>query len=525
MSVLKSQSMFRRIFKNNIAVIFVILIIADIMLCSLLLSNYKKSCIENEKQVLTEYAKSINEVIQNAIHMSDSIMHFGYLTDNLKREINNTEEKYTFAINVKDYIDAVKDKNGEVIIYSSNNTLYENKYIKKIDKIKNADKIKKSLDKTYFIWDDDIKKNEDERKYFTFYRTLDLDLENIIEVKIFLPQEPVKNIFIVKEKNLKKGAISEKIGNGYVAAFFVDKNKIIGGYIRITFYVFTISALIMILIMAVLYIQNKKITVGFEEFVKYIDNSTEISADDIIFNDKIETIKELNVIKKEVYKLMNTVRDITAQKYESDIENYKLELIAMQSKIDLHTLYNSLSAVKYNAYFKNDETTMELADNLINYYRAAFNTGRAPHSINDEINLIKSYVRISEISRNMHYNLKINVDSECSKLKMVHMVLQPFVENSILHGLSGRQTKCELVISCRKIEDFVEIEISDNGYGMSAKTLYKLNDTEHYEYKHGIEYAYKLLKLCYGDDADLKFESTCGEGTRVKLKFRPTTEG
>lgn len=104
------------------------------------------------------------------------------------------------------------------------------------------------------------------------------------------------------------------------------------------------------------------------------------------------------------------------------------------------------------------------------------------------------------------------------------LLLQPFVENSIKHGLYNIEGECILKISIKKLEEQLHIIIEDNGRGMSKNKVEELNKETGDEGEHlGVANVRKRLKLYYGDRADMFFESRAGRYTRVHL-FIPLEE-
>jgi two-component system sensor histidine kinase YesM len=197
-----------------------------------------------------------------------------------------------------------------------------------------------------------------------------------------------------------------------------------------------------------------------------------------------------------------------------------MEFSLLQKQLDPHTLYNSLSAIKYNAFIRKDADTIDIVNNMTDYYRSVLNKGNDFINLRDELVAMEKYVAINEVSRDIKYTLETSMSKELYDCTIIHFLLLPFVENSIIHGFDGTEDECRIKIDCKKVADFIVIKISDNGFGMTKEQVSKLNNLENYDESYGIKNSYRRMKLIYGDDSQILYESELNKGTTVTLKFK-----
>ena len=93
------------------------------------------------------------------------------------------------------------------------------------------------------------------------------------------------------------------------------------------------------------------------------------------------------------------------------------------------------------------------------------------------------------------------------------------MENAIVHGLAGRQKLCKIKISCRADEDNLIFEIYDNGYGIASSKLKELSDLINYSGSYGIKNAYDRIRLYYGENCTISFDSVPDSFTRVTISI------
>lgn len=104
--------------------------------------------------------------------------------------------------------------------------------------------------------------------------------------------------------------------------------------------------------------------------------------------------------------------------------------------------------------------------------------------------------------------------------EILHLLIQPFLENAIIHGLSGTKENGVIHLSCSYEDGCLSLCLSDNGYGMSPDLVEKLNCLDSYEGHYGIKNSYQRLKLFYGNESKIMFDSEQNKGTTVTLCFR-----
>ena len=117
---------------------------------------------------------------------------------------------------------------------------------------------------------------------------------------------------------------------------------------------------------------------------------------------------------------------------------------------------------------------------------------------------------------------KLKIDEQVPEEIMGHQIhkllLQPFVENAIKHGFREKEGECRLRIFMRPAGEQIHIIIEDNGKGIAPQMLKKLNDdSEEMDGHVGITNVRKRLKLYYGEEADIYFESLTGSYTKAHL--------
>ena len=141
--------------------------------------------------------------------------------------------------------------------------------------------------------------------------------------------------------------------------------------------------------------------------------------------------------------------------------------------------------------------------------------------IKEEVDWLKQYIFLQQTKMKNAFECHINVEPEIMACNIHKLLLQPFIENAILHGFEGVDRKYVLQVDMGREGDFVKIRIKDNGCGIPEKMVEEMNggifrktdDKNHI----GMENAITRIYMYYGNRARVDIESRMGEGTVVHL--------
>jgi sensor histidine kinase YesM len=150
------------------------------------------------------------------------------------------------------------------------------------------------------------------------------------------------------------------------------------------------------------------------------------------------------------------------------------ELLALQTQINPHFLFNTLSAGMQLALAENADRSAEFMDNLAAFIRYALKTPSRWVRVADEIECINRYIWLLRLRFGERYRFSISVDTECLACETPSLVLQPLVENSVSHGLRDREEGGEIKISVALRGGELAMEVSDTGDGMERAEIERI---------------------------------------------------
>jgi two-component system sensor histidine kinase YesM len=218
---------------------------------------------------------------------------------------------------------------------------------------------------------------------------------------------------------------------------------------------------------------------------------------------------------KRVEELVQIV--IMEQKRESDM---KYE--ALRAQINPHFLFNTLNTIKWSAIMSGSENVSKMISALGKLLEVSMNKGEDEITLKEEMELTESYVYIQNIKNNDKLKLVFDIDEELQELKILKLILQPIVENSINHGLKNKPGSGEIRISAIIKENKLVVTVRDDGVGISEEKVERIlyADDENGRHKYngiGLNNIHERLKIKYGSDYGLSIESEEGKGTKVDI--------
>ena len=246
-------------------------------------------------------------------------------------------------------------------------------------------------------------------------------------------------------------------------------------------------------------------------------------------SDRLEALKASIRNPDEVDHLMDSfsrlVRDNLhmmneAKQHDLEIEKYKFQVL--QEQINPHFLYNALETLRLCLLMEDKEKALESLDSLSRFYRIALSKGRDTISIREELDMIRNYLSIESIGYKGAIQWRMDVDEECLDLPIPKFLLQPLVENSILHSkVIGDDSRLQIDIGIHIRNDNLEMVIGDNGAGIEPQTLAELQKAldesaiQKGKNGFGLNNVNRRLKLFYGPTYGLKLRSEPGRTENI----------
>lgn len=316
--------------------------------------------------------------------------------------------------------------------------------------------------------------------------------------------------------NFDLGIITGKnqLSNHWQLTFSKPKQDIFIMIMLVFISAFLIFILLLVLIFFTTRALSKTVTVPIDNLVTQMNTITNTNMD---LTYKYEAEDEIGQLYQSFEDMLQKIKGLIEEIYNSEIKQQKLEMQALQAQINPHFFYNSLSLINNKAILIKNKEISEMAQLLSNYYRLSLNQGSSIILVKKELELTLTYAKIQERMHSFSFDLIIDIDPSVNDVTMINLLLQPFVENAIFHGIDHIEDdrKGVLAIRAQRYNNRLLFEIFDNGAGMSSDKVATIFSSPGKHY--GVQNVLKRIQLYYGEEGRISLCSYPNEGTFVQL--------
>ncbi|MCR4907209.1 MAG: sensor histidine kinase [Lachnospiraceae bacterium] len=237
-----------------------------------------------------------------------------------------------------------------------------------------------------------------------------------------------------------------------------------------------------------------------------------------------------------VERLVNAHSKEQLRRDSAELFDKQTALMALQSQINPHFLYNTLDSIRGRALIEGNDEIARMLEALAAFFRYSISGREKPVTLRDELANIKNYMMIQQYRFNDRFSLEIVIDEEdeaAYDYQIPRLIIQPVVENAVFHGLEEMAGGGKIVIEIILTDENLILIISDNGKGIAPDTLKRLNERIHHpERLSGEEESisgghrntgialpniHRRIQLLYGDAYGVQVYSTPGQGTDVEI--------
>lgn len=218
----------------------------------------------------------------------------------------------------------------------------------------------------------------------------------------------------------------------------------------------------------------------------------------------------------EIGKIGNTLKEtinnnivLKERLLKMDLKEKESELLLLQAQINPHFLYNTLDSIYCQAMLKDEEGIASMVNNLSETFKISLNNGQQKIQVCEEMEYIRRYMEIQDVRYKGRFELLMEIEEEIMDLHIIKLILQPFVENAMYHGLEPSPGGGFIEIKGERMENDLYFTVSDNGIGMrNVEDIYK---------GFGVRNVEDRIKLFYGNEYGIEVTSTFGRGTKVNI--------
>ncbi|KUP20634.1 sensor histidine kinase [Paenibacillus sp. DMB5] len=260
--------------------------------------------------------------------------------------------------------------------------------------------------------------------------------------------------------------------------------------------------------------QLNQVALGNLNIVSHIDGTDEIG----------QLSRQFNYMVSSINQLISQVIESNEKNSRLEIAQREIKLKMMASQIHPHFLFNALESIRMNAHLKGEKEIANIVRLLGKLMRKNLEVGRERAPLKEEIEMIRSYLEIQKFRYEDRLMYEINFDAKAAEVLIPPLIIQPLVENSVVHGLENKEGTVHVYVSVTMQENEIQVNVSDDGVGMSNQRLTEILEVitkaeEEQRSRIGMRNVHQRLVLYYGEQHGLRIASEEGRGTEISFSI------
>lgn len=218
---------------------------------------------------------------------------------------------------------------------------------------------------------------------------------------------------------------------------------------------------------------------------------------------------EIGLLGQKFKEMVNNNLALRERLLYAKIKQREQELHLLQEQINPHFLYNALDALYCMAIVHEEYEIATMVAALSDNFKLSLNKGNNLITVKDELDHIRAYITIQNMRYKDKFHVQIQVEANLMEKKILKLLLTPFVENAVYHGLETKLGEGNIWITGHEEDGRMIFVVMDDGVGV--------DDMSKLDKGYGINNVRERIGLYYGEKSEVTITSEAGRGTRVKI--------
>lgn len=229
---------------------------------------------------------------------------------------------------------------------------------------------------------------------------------------------------------------------------------------------------------------------------------------------------EIGLLSEKFNQMLDQIQELIQQVIAEEEMKKDAELEALQYQITPHFMYNTLNSIKFAALIKGEKELAKVVEDFVELLQTCISKKGSFLTVAEEMHILEKYICLQEFRSGETIQLKYEIQQSAEQCLIPRLILQPLVENALIHGMDLKQRQGQMVIRAWTESGVLYMEVEDNGRGMSAEQINDLLRSKAKKTKGltavGVPNVRDRLKLYYKEKAQLSYRSS-SEGTTAAI--------
>lgn len=237
---------------------------------------------------------------------------------------------------------------------------------------------------------------------------------------------------------------------------------------------------------------------------------------DFINLENHEKNKEIHKIYDDFNNMSTRLRKLFDENLRITKEKEEGRLLALQTQIQPHFLFNTLNGIKWLCIIESAPTAERMIESLGHILEYSLGKAKDCITLEEEIVCLKHYIELQKMRYGNIFDVIYQIDEQMNNLEVPVLILQPLVENSIIHGVREKKERGSILVSAKMEGIQAVLAVEDNGEGMSNERISEILKKTHTERSIGVANVKERIELYY-KDSKFEISSQPGKGTRIRM--------
>ncbi|MEK3733405.1 sensor histidine kinase [Paenibacillus sp. FSL M8-0334] len=572
--------------RNKLILSFVVVVFVPVAIVGVILtSELRKFAFDNAMEQAYQNVDRVKKRATEIINVADDLSYRLLYDERLKSVVNNRYESvYDVFVAYRAYPDLhqaiqMYKEISNIRFYSNNETLLNNwQFINPTPEIEATDWYKNAKENVGLVQWDYITDERDNRTYLSLVKGVDLgsrDNRGVLVINVnseilntILSQETFDTIIVDSKNNIVASNRPELYGSPLenihdesgvvynlegiyesvidnkeskvlieplntesgvdglriISIFSID--SIVKEANRINRLAMTVILISLLLALLLIYSFSHLISSRLLRLSKHISKVGTGNlgvAMEIDGRDEIGQLsRQFNSMVSSIGELMNEVQESNQQKRLLEQKQNEIKFKMMASQINPHFLFNALESIRMEAHIKGETEIARVVRMLGKLMRSNIEVGSGKTTIKDEIEMVECYLDIQKFRYEDRLRFEVQVDPEALLFRIPPLIIQPLVENAVIHGMDNKQEATTVRVTVTAENEAILISVADDGAGIDPNRLEMirgfLEESEEQE-RIGLRNVHVRLQLTYGPASGLHIESEPGQGTIIQFSI------
>jgi two-component system sensor histidine kinase YesM len=283
-----------------------------------------------------------------------------------------------------------------------------------------------------------------------------------------------------------------------------------------------VMAAALVILLAVVLIVNLLVRTISNPIIELSEKMHQVKEGDFSVRVPVTIQDEIGVLSEVFNEMAERIDELIKTNYLANLRQKEATIKSLQAQINPHFLYNTMESIRTLAVLNDDYDTARMIATLGSYLRFKLHGKSRWISLSEELENVRNYITIMQMKYDQPIHLNIDIENNFLHRRIIKLILQPVVENAILHGFSEIGRDGTIWIRAKFNARNIIIEVQDNGCGMDEKRLLEIREILQAQGKDdgeniGLKNVYDRIRLEFGEPFGLTVDSSPQSGTAVCL--------